>query len=86
MQQRRQERKNRDEFRKLMEDHVATGVLTAKTRWHDYCMQVFFPPQFMCFELEKLMFFLIYKLFFRWGGGSSKGSERTLKIIRVFFL
>ncbi|XP_078168020.1 pre-mRNA-processing protein 40A [Carex rostrata] len=39
-QQRRQERKNRDEFRKLMEDHVATGVLTAKTRWHEYCMQV----------------------------------------------
>lgn len=37
---RRLERKNRDEFRKLMEGHIATGVLTAKTHWRDYCMQV----------------------------------------------
>ncbi|XP_017701078.1 pre-mRNA-processing protein 40A-like isoform X3 [Phoenix dactylifera] len=37
---RRQERKNRDEFRKLMEGHVAAGILTAKTHWRDYCMQV----------------------------------------------
>ncbi|XP_073112441.1 pre-mRNA-processing protein 40A isoform X1 [Elaeis guineensis] len=37
---RRQERKNRDEFRKLMEEHVAAGILTAKTHWRDYCMQV----------------------------------------------
>ncbi|KAJ4797746.1 Pre-mRNA-processing protein 40A [Rhynchospora pubera] len=39
-QQRRQERKNRDELRKMMEDHIASGVLNAKTRWSDYCMQV----------------------------------------------
>ncbi|KAG5540819.1 hypothetical protein RHGRI_020899 [Rhododendron griersonianum] len=33
-------RKNRDEFRKMMEEHVAAGVLTAKTHWRDYCMKV----------------------------------------------
>nr|XP_009418171.1 PREDICTED: pre-mRNA-processing protein 40A-like isoform X1 [Musa acuminata subsp. malaccensis] len=37
---RRAERKNRDEFRKLMEEHVAEGILTAKTHWRDYCIQV----------------------------------------------
>ncbi|KMZ70651.1 Pre-mRNA-processing protein 40A [Zostera marina] len=37
---RRQERKNRDEFRRLMEDHISAGTLTAKTHWGDYCMKV----------------------------------------------
>ncbi|OVA01174.1 WW domain [Macleaya cordata] len=37
---RRAERKNRDEFRKLMEGHVAAGILTAKIHWRDYCMKV----------------------------------------------
>ncbi|KAK3011939.1 hypothetical protein RJ639_010517 [Escallonia herrerae] len=37
---RKTERKNRDEFRKLMEGHVASGTLTAKTHWRDYCMKV----------------------------------------------
>ncbi|CAK9144981.1 unnamed protein product [Ilex paraguariensis] len=37
---RKAERKNRDEFRKLMEGHVAAGTLTAKTHWRDYCMKV----------------------------------------------
>lgn len=37
---RRVERKNRDEFRKLLEEHVATGTLTAKTHWRDYCLKV----------------------------------------------
>ncbi|XP_010273523.1 PREDICTED: pre-mRNA-processing protein 40A [Nelumbo nucifera] len=37
---RRAERKNRDEFRKLMEEHVTAGTLTAKTHWRDYCMKV----------------------------------------------
>ncbi|PKA60788.1 Pre-mRNA-processing protein 40A [Apostasia shenzhenica] len=37
---RRQERKNRDAFRKLMEGDIASGVLTAKTHWRDYCMKV----------------------------------------------
>lgn len=52
---RRSERKNRDAFRKLMEEHIAAGTLNAKTLWHDYCMKVkayiqiwdylhFFPP------------------------------------------
>ncbi|GFZ10139.1 pre-mRNA-processing protein 40A [Actinidia rufa] len=36
----RVERKNRDEFRKMMEDHVAASILTAKTHWRDYCMKV----------------------------------------------
>lgn len=34
------ERKNRDEFRKLMEADVALGTLTAKTNWRDYCIKV----------------------------------------------
>ncbi|KAL7082566.1 hypothetical protein ACP275_14G107200 [Erythranthe tilingii] len=38
--QRKAERKNRDEFRKLMEEHVANGALTANTHWRDYCMKV----------------------------------------------
>lgn len=37
---RRAERKNRDAFRKLMEEDVATGILTAKTHWRDYCQKV----------------------------------------------
>ncbi|XP_022772928.1 pre-mRNA-processing protein 40A isoform X2 [Durio zibethinus] len=37
---RRAERKNRDAFRKLMEEHVADGILTAKTYWRDYCLKV----------------------------------------------
>ncbi|KAJ7967603.1 pre-mRNA-processing protein 40A-like [Quillaja saponaria] len=37
---RKMERKNRDEFRKLMEEHVAAGILTAKIHWRDYCMKV----------------------------------------------
>ncbi|WOL13200.1 pre-mRNA-processing protein 40A-like isoform X1 [Canna indica] len=37
---RRAERKNRDEFRKLMEEHVSAGVLTARTHWRDYFVQV----------------------------------------------
>ncbi|CAA3022543.1 pre-mRNA-processing 40A [Olea europaea subsp. europaea] len=37
---RRAERKNRDEFRKMMEDHMASGTLTAKTHWLDYCKKV----------------------------------------------
>ncbi|XP_057490186.1 pre-mRNA-processing protein 40A-like isoform X2 [Actinidia eriantha] len=36
----RAERKTRDEFRKMMEEHVAAGILTAKTHWRDYCMKV----------------------------------------------
>ncbi|KAF6136896.1 hypothetical protein GIB67_018935 [Kingdonia uniflora] len=37
---RRIERKNRDAFRNLMEEHVTAGVLTAKTHWRDYCLKV----------------------------------------------
>ncbi|XP_007042685.2 PREDICTED: pre-mRNA-processing protein 40A [Theobroma cacao] len=44
---RKAERKNRDEFRKLMEGHVAAGTLTAKTHWRDYCMMVKESPPFM---------------------------------------
>ncbi|XVE93531.1 hypothetical protein REPUB_Repub01dG0202700 [Reevesia pubescens] len=44
---RKAERKNRDEFRKLMEGHVAAGTLTAKTHWRDYCMMVKDSPPFM---------------------------------------
>lgn len=43
---RRIERKNRDEFRKLMEEHIAAGVLTAKTFWRDYCLKVKELPQY----------------------------------------
>ncbi|PQQ02432.1 pre-mRNA-processing protein 40A isoform X4 [Prunus yedoensis var. nudiflora] len=37
---RKTERKNRDDFRKLMEEHLAAGTLTAKSHWRDYCMKV----------------------------------------------
>uniref|UniRef100_A0A6N2MBW6 Pre-mRNA-processing protein 40A-like n=1 Tax=Salix viminalis TaxID=40686 RepID=A0A6N2MBW6_SALVM len=37
---RKAERKNRDEFRKLLEEHVAAGTLTAKTNWRDYHLKV----------------------------------------------
>ncbi|CAN8258741.1 unnamed protein product [Cochlearia groenlandica] len=34
------ERKHRDEFRGLIDEHIATGELTAKTSWHDYIVKV----------------------------------------------
>ncbi|PHT69479.1 hypothetical protein T459_28966 [Capsicum annuum] len=37
---RKAERKNRDEFRKLMEEHVAAGILNTKTNWRDYCIKI----------------------------------------------
>ncbi|XP_047261208.1 pre-mRNA-processing protein 40B-like [Capsicum annuum] len=37
---RKAERKNRDEFRKLIEEHVAAGILNAKTNWRDYCIKI----------------------------------------------
>ncbi|XP_047259260.1 pre-mRNA-processing protein 40A-like [Capsicum annuum] len=37
---RKAERKNRDEFRKLMEEHVTAGILNAKTNWRDYCINI----------------------------------------------
>ncbi|KAI5061875.1 hypothetical protein GOP47_0022414 [Adiantum capillus-veneris] len=39
-QQRRKERKNRDDFRKLMEEHRVTGVLHAHVPWRDYLVMV----------------------------------------------
>lgn len=45
--QRKTERKNRDEFRKLMEEHVSAGVLTSKTHWRDYCMKVKDSPAYI---------------------------------------
>lgn len=39
---RRAERKNRDAFRKMMEEHITAGTLTAKTCWRDYCQKVHF--------------------------------------------
>ncbi|XP_078442394.1 pre-mRNA-processing protein 40A [Wolffia australiana] len=44
---RRAERKNRDEFRKLLEEHVAAGILTARTHWRDYCLKVKELPQYI---------------------------------------
>ncbi|XP_071701687.1 pre-mRNA-processing protein 40A-like isoform X2 [Rutidosis leptorrhynchoides] len=37
---RKTERKNRDEFRKLMDEHVASGMLTSKSQWRDYGTKV----------------------------------------------
>ncbi|XP_047261950.1 pre-mRNA-processing protein 40A-like [Capsicum annuum] len=37
---RKAERKNRDEFRKLMEEHITAGILNAKTNWHDYYIKI----------------------------------------------
>lgn len=63
---RRSERKNRDAFRKLMEEHSAEGTLNAKTLWRDYCLKVrayiqiwdylhffFFPPIGTAFSLTE---------------------------------
>lgn len=36
----RVERKNRDEFRKMLDEHVVSGILNAKTQWRDYCQKV----------------------------------------------
>ncbi|KAI3448195.1 hypothetical protein Pfo_004860 [Paulownia fortunei] len=44
---RKAERKNRDEFRKLMEEHVANGILTANSHWRDYCMMVKDAPAYL---------------------------------------
>ncbi|KAL1353578.1 pre-mRNA-processing protein 40A isoform X2 [Arachis hypogaea] len=43
---RRGERKNRDAFRKLLEEHVAAGILNAKTQWREYCLKVRDLPQY----------------------------------------
>ncbi|XP_057425480.1 pre-mRNA-processing protein 40A isoform X2 [Lotus japonicus] len=43
---RRGERKNRDAFRKLLEEHVAAGVLTGRTQWREYCLKVRDLPQY----------------------------------------
>lgn len=37
---RKVERKHRDEFHKLMEEHVDSGILTVKTIWRDYHLKV----------------------------------------------
>ncbi|PHU09954.1 hypothetical protein BC332_21814 [Capsicum chinense] len=37
---RKAERKKRVEFRKLMEKHVAIGILNAKTNWRNYCIKI----------------------------------------------
>lgn len=44
---RRAERKNRDAFRNLMEEHVVDGILMAKTYWRDYCLKVKDLPQYL---------------------------------------
>ncbi|XP_073025755.1 pre-mRNA-processing protein 40A-like [Primulina eburnea] len=44
---RKAERKNRDEFRKLMEEHVVNGILTANTHWRDYCTKVKDMPAYL---------------------------------------
>ncbi|KAK7383248.1 hypothetical protein VNO78_28922 [Psophocarpus tetragonolobus] len=43
---RRGERKNRDAFRKLLEEHIAAGILTAKSQWREYCLKVRDLPQY----------------------------------------
>ncbi|KAI4298591.1 hypothetical protein L6164_032131 [Bauhinia variegata] len=44
---RKTERKNRDEFRRLMEEDITAGTLTAKTDWRDYHMKVKDLPAYM---------------------------------------
>lgn len=52
---RRAERKNRDEFRKLLEGDVASGTLTAKTHWRDYCMKVRMQFDFVLEKYTRLL-------------------------------
>ncbi|KAJ6344836.1 hypothetical protein OIU76_006382 [Salix suchowensis] len=49
---RRAERKNRDEFRKMLEEHVASGSLTAKTHWLDYCLKVKDLPPYQAIAMK----------------------------------
>lgn len=49
---RKTERKNRDDFRKLMEEHLAAGTLTAKSHWRDYCMKVKKPFSFLLLNVN----------------------------------
>lgn len=44
---RRAERKNRDEFRNMLEADIAGGVINAKTSWREYCGKV---PSFSLIE------------------------------------
>ncbi|KMS99697.1 hypothetical protein BVRB_1g021310 [Beta vulgaris subsp. vulgaris] len=44
---RRVERKNRDEFRKMLEVDTAAGALTAKTSWREYCGKVKDSPAYL---------------------------------------
>ncbi|KAJ0799525.1 putative FF domain, pre-mRNA-processing factor Prp40 [Helianthus annuus] len=44
---RKTERKNRDEFRKLMDEHIASGMLTSKSHWRDYCVKVKESPAYL---------------------------------------
>ncbi|KAG8039619.1 hypothetical protein GUJ93_ZPchr0347g46484 [Zizania palustris] len=50
---RRKERKHRDEFRKMLEEHAAEGSLTAKTRWRDYCVQVKDSHVYLAYQDDK---------------------------------
>ena len=54
---RKTERKNRDEFRKLMDEHIASGILTAKTHWRDYHSQV------NCLLLWQFIFLFMLSVF-----------------------
>ncbi|KAM0951753.1 putative WW domain, FF domain, WW domain superfamily, FF domain superfamily protein [Dioscorea sansibarensis] len=49
---RRVERRNRDAFRIMMEGHVASGTLTAKTYWRDYCVKIKESPAYLAVSMN----------------------------------
>jgi hypothetical protein len=59
---RKAERKNRDEFRKLMDEHTASGILTAKTHWRDYHSQVNCPLLWLLIYLFSVFCFKVQRL------------------------
>ncbi|KAK4802388.1 hypothetical protein SAY86_000591 [Trapa natans] len=50
---RKVERKNRDEFRRLIEEHVASGIITARTHWRDYSLKIKDLPEYVAVASNK---------------------------------
>ncbi|EPS71108.1 hypothetical protein M569_03648, partial [Genlisea aurea] len=49
---RKAERRNRDEFRKLMEEHIASGIISVDSHWRDYAMKVKDSPAYNSVSLN----------------------------------
>ena len=52
---RRAERKNRDAFRMMLEEHIAAGTITAKTSWREYCQKVHTLSSFLIIHISTFL-------------------------------